>query len=289
MKEIGILPAKPNAILEIFGVQKAIIGMVHLKALPGAPHFVGGSLEPVLAAALADADALQTGGVDGLIIENAWDLPFSKPEDIGFETVAAMSVIADRLINHTQLPVGINILANGAIQALAVAKAAGARFIRVNQWVNAYVANEGFVEGPSARALRYRSHIKGDDIKIFTDVHVKHGAHAIVADRSVPEQTRDAVFFDADVLIATGQRTGDETPVEEVTTIQSAAVLPVIVGSGFNTRNAAALLNKADGAIVGSSIKQNGLWWNPVDVGLVRELMQVVQAVRDGADRSETA
>lgn len=284
LKEIGILPSKPNAILEIFGVQKAIIGMIHLKALPGAPHFGGGSLKPILAAALADAEALQAGGVDGLIIENAWDLPFSKPDDIGYETVAAMSVIADRIISHTELPVGINILANGAIQALAVAKAVGARFVRVNQWVNAYIANEGFVEGPSARALRYRSHIKGDDIKIFTDVHVKHGAHAIVADRSVPEQTRDAVFFDADVLIATGQRTGDETPLEEVASIQSATVLPIIIGSGFNRLNAIALLRKADGAIVGSSIKRDGLWWNPVDVNLVHELMQVVQSVRDQSD-----
>jgi hypothetical protein len=280
VKPGAILPSKPNALREIFGVPKAIIGMIHLKPLPGAPHFTGGNLHPVLEAALADADALYEGGVDGLIVENAWDLPFSKPEDIGFETVAAMSVIVDRIIQHSKLPVGINILANGAIQSLAVARATGARFVRVNQWVNAYVANEGFIEGPSAKALRYRTFIKGDDIKIFADVHVKHGAHAIVADRSVPEQTRDAVFFDADVLIATGQRTGDETPVEEVTSIQSATLLPVIVGSGLSTQNASALMEKADGAIIGSSIKYDELWWNPVEVERVRKLMAVVREVR---------
>lgn len=276
----NILPPKPNTLLEIFAVSKAIIGMLHLKPLPGAPHFTGGNLQSVLDAALADADALCEGGVDGLIVENAWDLPFSKPEDIGFETVSAMSVIVDRVIQHSRLPVGINILANGAIQALAVAKATGARFVRVNQWVNAYVANEGFIEGPSARALRYRAFIKGDDIKIFADVHVKHGAHAIVADRSVPEQTRDTVFFDADVLIATGQRTGDETPVEEVISIQSATLLPVIIGSGLTAQNASTLMEKADGAIVGSSIKFNELWWNPVEVERVRALMAVVREIR---------
>lgn len=280
MKDIGILPQKPDAMLQIFGVPKAIIGMIHLKALPGAPHFQGGSLEPVLQAALFDANALKEGGIDGLIVENAWDLPFSKPEDIGVETVAAMSVLVDRMMAQTHLPIGINVLANGWMQSLAVAKATGASFIRVNQWVNAYVANEGIIEGPSARAMRYRSSIRGEDIKIFADVHVKHGAHAIVADRSVEEQTRDAVFFDADVLIATGQRTGDETPVDEVTTIQSATNLPVIVGSGLSASNAGSLMQQADGAIVGSSIKLEGLWWNPVDVERVRALMKVVNEVR---------
>jgi membrane complex biogenesis BtpA family protein len=280
MREIGVLPPKPNALLEIFGVKKPIIGMIHLLPLPGAPRFRGGTLKPVLEFALNDARSLRDGGVDGLIVENGGDIPFWK--EIGFETVAAMSALVGPIMEESQLPMGINVLANGAIQGLAVAKATGASFVRVNQWVNAYVANEGIIEGPAGRALRYRSAIKGDDIKIFADVHVKHGAHAIVADRSIGEQTRDAEFFDADVLIATGQRTGDATQVSEVLAIKDGTGLPIIVGSGLHTDNAVSLLQHADGAIVGSYSKQDGVWWNPVDIQRVRKLMELVHQIRAG-------
>jgi uncharacterized protein len=285
--DIGILPPKPDTLFALFGVRKPIIGMIHLLALPGAPHFPGGSLEPVLDFALADVEALCDGGVDGLIVENAWDIPFTK--DIGLETVAAMSALVGPIRKAAGVPVGINCLANGAIPGLAIAKASGAQFVRVNQWVNAYVANEGIIEGPAGKALRYRSAIKGDDIKIFADVHVKHGAHAIVADRTLREQTRDAVFFDADVLIATGQRTGDVTEASEIDGIKAGTSLPVIIGSGFRTEDAARLLKHADGAIVGSSIKRDGAWWEPVDIDRVRRLMEIVYSARENAERKTKA
>ncbi len=87
--------------------------------------------------------------------------------------------------------------------------AGGADFVRVNQWANAYIANEGFIEGAAAKALRYRSMLRAEHIRVFADSHVKHGSHAIVADRSIQELTRDVDFFEADAVIATGQRTGD--------------------------------------------------------------------------------
>lgn len=277
-----IFPSKPNYIKEIFHQKRAVIGMVHLRPLPGAPHYKGGNLEEVYDWAIRDANALEEGGVDGLIIENAWDIPFSKPENIGFETVAAMTSVANKLKTQTNLPIGINCLANGAIQALAVAKAADLPFVRVNQWVNAYIANEGFVEGASAKAARYRSQIKGEDIKMFIDVHVKHGSHSIIADRSLADQTHDNVFFDADVLIATGTRTGNETQVSEIEGIKNHTDLPVIVGSGMTAENAAKILSVADGCIVGSFLKEEGKWWNPVSKEAVRNFMSEVEKVRTG-------
>jgi uncharacterized protein len=282
----GIFPPKSNAIVDIFKTDKAVIGMIHLKPLPGAPHFKGGNLDEVFEFAMHDVRTFEEGKVDGLIIENAWDIPFSKPEDIGMETVAALSALAVKIKQATMLPFGINCLANGAIPALAVAKAADIPFIRVNQWVNAYVANEGFVEGPSAKALRYRANIKGDNIKIFADVHVKHGSHSIVADRSLAEQTRDAIFFDADILIATGNRTGDETSIDEVQVIKDNTMLPVIVGSGMSVSNAKKIMSSCNGCIVGSSLKKDGLWWNPVDLTRVKEFMEVIQEVRAKGDNT---
>src|SRR5690606_4241020 len=163
-------------------------------------------------------------------------------------------------------------LSNAAECSLASAWAGGAGFVRVNQWANAYVANEGIIEGQAANATRYRSRIGAGPVKVFADVHVKHGAHAIVADRTLAEQTEDAEFFDADVLIATGTRTGDAAAVDEVTGIKEHTSLPVVIGSGINAGNIGELLPACDGVIVASSVKDNGRWWGRVDGAKVRQL-----------------
>jgi predicted TIM-barrel enzyme len=100
-----------------------------------------------------------------------------------------------------------------------------------------------------------------------------------VADRSLAEQTLDAEFFDADVLIATGQRTGGETDLGELEAIKEAASLPVIIGSGLTLRNAKVILSVADGAIVASSLKEDGNWWSPVSTERVKRLMEVVEGL----------
>lgn len=261
----GTRPQKPDALRALFGRSNVIIGTVHLHALPGAPAHSGETIDAIAEAALQDAQAYELGGVDGIIVENSGDLPFSKPDHIGPDTVAFMTRITTALVAQSRIPVGVNCLANAVIPAIAIAAASGGRFVRANQWVNAYIANEGFIEGPAATALRFRRSIGGQEIKIFADVHVKHGGHAIVADRTISEQARDAEFFDADVLIATGTRTGQPTSIEEVRAIQNGSELPVIVGSGLSSDNIAELFGVADGAIVGSALKVGGVWWQRVD------------------------
>lgn len=273
--------SRDSVLLELFGVRKPLIGMVHSLPLPGAPRYEPGSLEHAYEYGVEEAVRLTGGGVDGLLIENAGDYPYAKPEDIGPETASATAVLARLIRQSTDLPVGINIVANAAVPSLAAAVAAGAQFVRVNQWVNAYVANEGLIEGAAPRALRYRRWIGGTSLKIFADVHVKHGSHAIVADRPLDEQARDAAFFDADVLIATGYRTGDATQLDELTTIGEATDLPVIVGSGLDVSNARETLQLCDGAIVGSALKEGTDWLNPVDLAKVSELTSIVKQFRE--------
>ncbi len=277
---MAVYRAKPNAIQAIFARRKAVIGVIHLHALPGSPNYDGASMDALLAHALSEAERYRAGGLDGLIVENHGDIPFSKPADLGPETAACMAVITQAVRTATSLPVGVNVLANGAVQALAVAKAAGAAFIRVNQWANAYVANEGFMEGRAAEAARYRAWLHARDVKIFADVHVKHGAHAITADRSIAELARDVEFFDADVAIATGQRTGDSATTEELRTIAAGTSLPVAVGSGVNPDNVGDILSIADAVIVASYLKQDGVWWNEVDPDRVATFMQAVAKAR---------
>ena len=270
---------RPHALAALFGKPRAIIGVVHARPLPGAPDYDGEPIEKIYDRAVADARRYAAGGFDGLIVENHGDIPFLKPEDIGPETAATMAVMAERVRREARLPVGVNVLANGALTALAVAKAAGAGFIRVNQWANAYVANEGIIEAPAAKAMRYRSWLRAQEVRIFADAHVKHGAHAITADRSIAELTRDVEFFDADVVIATGQRTGDAATAEEIRAIKEATTLPVVVGSGVAVDNVGEILSLADGVIVASSLKRDGVWWNDVDPDRVAAFMSVVKAL----------
>jgi membrane complex biogenesis BtpA family protein len=275
-----VLPSKPDALRAIFPRSKPIIGVIHLRSLPGAPRYDGEPVSEIYAAGVRDARTLAEGGIDGIIVENASDMPFARPEHIGPETVAALSAACMEVRAAVDIPIGITCVANGAIPALAIAKAVGARWVRVNQWANAYVANEGLMNGSAPQAMRYRSMIGARDVAIFADVHVKFGAHAITADRSIPEQATDAEWFDADVLIATGERTGSPTARAEVEQVKSGTNLPVIVGSGLSPEQVPDLFAAADGAIVGQWLKHDGLWWNPVDPRRVAALVEAVSKVR---------
>ncbi|MEN0616557.1 BtpA/SgcQ family protein [Klebsiella indica] len=274
----AISAGKSSAIQDVFSRSKAVIGVIHCAPFPGAPKYHGETVCYIIERALKDAENYLEGGVHGLIVENHGDIPFSKPEDIGPETAALMAVITDNIRRRFPVPLGINVLANAAIPALATALAGGADFVRVNQWANAYIANEGFIEGAAAKALRYRNQLQANHIRVFADSHVKHGSHAIVADRSIPELTRDVEFFEADAVIATGQRTGDSATLSEIDEIRSATSLPLLVGSGVTPDNVVEILSRTQGVIVASTLKEEGVWWNPVERARVKHFMAVAQA-----------
>jgi hypothetical protein len=270
-----------NVLKELFPVEKPIIGMVHSLPLPGSPDFKKYKLPDVYDYAVEEALKLVECGVDGLLIENAGDIPFVKSEYLGPETAACVAVIGERIRKETSVPIGVNIVANAAIHSIAAAKAFGGQFVRVNQWANAYIANEGFVEGASGLALRYRAMLEAEDIHVLADVHVKHGSHAIVSDRPIEELARDTEFFGAAALIATGFRTGDPTRVEEVEAIRRGSELPILVGSGINADNCRQLLSVADGAILGVSVKVPNKMSGRTDVGKLKAFMANVRELRD--------
>jgi hypothetical protein len=280
---VAISAEKIDAIQAIFSRPKAVIGVIHCDPFPGSPKYRGKPVSAIIDRALRDAENYILGGVHGLIVENHGDIPFSKPEDIGPETPALMAVITEKVRERFGVPLGINVLANAALPAFATALAGGADFIRVNQWANAYIANEGFIEGAAAKALRYRSQLRAEHIRVFADSHVKHGSHAIVADRSIQELTRDVDFFEADAVIATGQRTGDSATLEEIDEIRAATTLPLLVGSGVAPANVCQILERTQAVIVASALKVDGVWWNDVDRDRVKHFMAVAQAALDQA------
>ena len=185
----------------------AVIGIIRSYACTtGSPHYDGEAVAHIYDFACAEAQRYREGGVDGLIVENHGDIPFAKPDELGPETAACMAVMADRVRRESGLPIGINVLANGAVQGLAVAKAAGAVFVRVNQWANAYVANEGFIEG-EARAARGLQQLAARGRGECRRCPCQDAAHAVVADRTLQESDTGQEFFDADAVMApTGTR-----------------------------------------------------------------------------------
>ena len=167
---------------------KLLIGVVHLRPLPGAPRFAG-DFRAVTKAAVADAIAYERGGAHAIILENFGDLPFSKAS-VAPETVAAMTAVGVAVRSAIQLPLGFNVLRNDALAALALCTAVGGRFIRVNVHCGAMVTDQGLIEGNAYQTLRQRQHLC-PDVEIFADVHVKHAVP--FGDWSLEEAARDAV------------------------------------------------------------------------------------------------
>lgn len=266
---------------DVFGTGKTIIGMVHLRPLPGAPGYrPEGGMRSVLEAALEDASRLVEGGVDGIQIENQGDWPFLPPGEIGPETVAAVTAAVARIRDRFAVPTGINIHLNGVCQALAVAVATECQWVRAFELANAYVAPSGIIDAAGPRALRYRCVLRSEEkIMIFGDYHVKHGSHQLVADKSLVELAGDVEAALADAIIVTGRRTGASPDRNEIALIREAVGIPLLIGSGLSPDTMGELLPLTDGAIVGSAFKVDGKLENPVDEKRVREFMQLVRAV----------
>jgi membrane complex biogenesis BtpA family protein len=260
----------------LFPRAKAILGMVHLRPLPGAPRY-DGDFDEVVAAAIADAGAMREGGVDALIVENFNDSPF-YPRHVEPETVAAMAIAVREVVRAVStVPVGVNVLRNDWKAALAVAATAGARFIRLNVLTDALVTDQGIIEAPAHLALRYRRALGADHVLIFADLYSKHGAP--LARRPLPTVARDmAERGMADAIIVSGEESADAPRPEDIMTVRDAVPeTPVILGSGMR-ESTAHLLALADGAVFGYWAKRDNVITNPVDPEKVRRFVSLSHA-----------
>lgn len=256
--------------------------MIHLLPLPGAPRYEAGGMKKVFERAEEEAVMLEDAGVDGLQVENIWDLPYCKPDCIGPETVAGLAAAASAVSRKVTIPVGINCHINGVCQALAVAAAVGAKWVRAFELANAYISNSGIIEAAGPEALRYRARLNADDVMIFGDFHVKHGSHHILSDRSLEEQSHDVENSGGDAVIITGLKTGSAPTIQDIKRIRNAVSIAVLIGSGLSMSNAEELFPLSDGAIVGSSFKEGNDWRNRVDPGRASAFMKRIKSIRGG-------
>jgi len=247
----------------LFTHSKPVIGVIHVGALPGTPRS-SQTVTELVRQAKEEAKVYRECGVDGVIIENMHDVPYLKG-DVGPEIVAAMTAIGIEVKNECRLPVGIQILAGANIEAMAVAHAANLDFIRAEGYAYAHVADEGLIEASAAKLLRYRKMIGAERVQVWTDVKKKHSAHAITADVSLGQTAETVEFMGADCVIVTGSVTGEAPKVSDVKEAKSHCHLPVFLGSGISEANIDQFHNEADGFIIGSYFKVDGLWSNTID------------------------
>jgi membrane complex biogenesis BtpA family protein len=258
------------------GSPRALIGMLHVGALPGTPS-AQTPLEAIVEQAIADARIYRDEGFTALAIENMHDRPYLRGA-VGPEIVAAMTVVAREVRRDVNLPLGLQILAGANREALATAHASGADFVRVEGFVYAHVADEGVIESCAGELLRYRRLIGADRVLVLADIKKKHSAHAITADVSIVETAKAAELFLADGLIVSGPATGIAASPAEVRDVADGVCLPVLVGSGLSADNLSQFAH-ATGFIVGSSVKRHGRWDQPLDRANVRAIVRAWSAL----------
>jgi len=258
-----------GVIKSLFGVPRALVGVIHTGGLPGTPSG-GQEIERIVETAVREARVYASAGFHAVMIENTHDRPYLKGA-VGPEIVAALAVIGLEVRRATALPLGVQVLAGANQSAVAVALACGASFVRVEGFVFAHVADEGLIESSAGSLLRYRRAIGADGIRIFGDIKKKHSAHALTADVSIVETAKAAEFFLIDGVIVSGVATGAPADPSEVRSVAEAVSVPTLVGSGVTLENLHHYAS-ADALIVGSWVKQGGIWSGPLDESRVRAL-----------------
>ena len=242
--------------------------MVHLGPLPGSPHY-NGDLSTLIDAAVDDAATLSKAGFDAVMVENFGDAPFFA-DDAPKITATAMTRAVDA-VGRVGLPVGVNVLRNDALAALAIAATTGASFIRVNVLSGTMFTDQGPIVGSAAEVARFRE-AHCPDVAVMADVFVKHATPP--AGLTLEGATRDlSERSGADAIIVSGSGTGAETALEDLTSVADTTHLPVYVGSGVTADSVAKLLTIADGAIVGTATKPGGNAAAPVDLDLAAAMV----------------
>jgi membrane complex biogenesis BtpA family protein len=266
---------------EVFAVRKPVIAMLHLAALPGDPEFDNkGGIAAVIARAHEELEALQSGGVDGVMISNEFSLPYlTKTEPI---TAITMARIIGELLPEIRVPYGVNVLWDGRA-SIDLAVATGAQFVR-EIFTGVYASDFGLWDTNIGEVARHRTRVGGAGVKLFFNIVPESATY--LADRDLESITRTTVFATRpDAICVSGATAGSPTDSEAVRVVkQAAGAVPVFVNTGVRADNVAAELEIADGAIVGTYFKKDGVFENRAQRPRVEELITEVRRFRKGLD-----
>ena len=251
-----------------------IIGVVHLKALPGSPSY-GNNLEQIYQNAKKDAEALKNGGVDSIIFENFGDTPFVK-DSISKLTISHFVSIVNDIKRNIDLTIGVNVLRNDGEAAISIASATGASFVRINILSGTMYTDQGIVEGKAHEILKLKKSLE-NEIEIYADVFVKHAVPP--SGYTIENQTKELLDrAGADKIIITGDGTGKEIDYSQL--IKLREIVPkekLVIGSGVNQQNIKEYKGIADILIIGTSFKINQDVNKSVDEQSVKKIVQMIQ------------
>lgn len=251
------------------------IAMIHTQASPGTPKN-SMAADEIIEKAVQEAQIYKKNGIETVAIENMHDVPYTK--QIRPEITALMAVIGNE-VKKLGLECGIQILAGGNKEALAVAKAAGLDFIRAEGFVFGHIGDEGYFDSCAGELLRYRKQIGADNVKVYTDIKKKHSSHAVTSDISLKETAEAAKFFLSDGIIITGASTGMPASIEDLKEVKEIGI-PVLIGSGITDQNLRQYWDYADRFIIGSYFKKNGHWANELDEERIKRLMDIYNSLK---------
>lgn len=246
-----------------------IIGMVHCLPLPGTPGF-DGDYQKIISQAVADAITLEQAGVDAVIVENMGDTPFAATLDM--EQTVALTAAAVAVQNAIHIPIGIDAAFNDCKASLSIAGITNSSFVRIPVFVDTVVFTDGIINPCARECMKYRKDLGLEHIKVIADVQVKH-THMLLPHITIEQSAKMAVECGADGIIITGSVIGELTPIEMIERVKKVVPIPVLAGSGVNAKNIKEQFSVADGAIIGSSLKKDGILTNPISYDLVKEVV----------------
>ena len=265
---------------EMFGTEKPIIGLLHLKPLPGDPFYApNGSLDDVIACARADLEALQNGGVDGVLVTNELSIPYEKK--VSGVTLGAMGMVVGALKERFTVPYGVEAIYDGDA-TMEICAATGAAFTRC-LFTGAWAGDLGLVDRDVAKTLRLKAALRLDELKLF--YFVTSEGEVYLNDRSYPDIAKSMLFnCGPDALVVGGAAAGVGPGGELLEEVRAAAKgVPVVCGTGCKKETVAQILNNCDGAFVGTTFKKDGVFENRVDARRVKEFMDTVKQMRGNA------
>lgn len=264
-------------IKELFGTTKAIIAMAHLPPLPGSPGYdARRGMSGLIDAVARDIEALQGAGVDAIMFGNEGDRPYvlrAPPAGL-----AAMTAVVAACKPALKVPFGVDYLWD-PVATVALAAATEARFAR-EVFTGVYDSDMGLWQPDCAGALRLRHDLGRDDLKLLFNVNAEFAAP--LGERAIERKAESAVFSAlADAICVSGPMTGQAVETSDLEKVRRRLPrTPVFANTGVNIDNVAAVLAIADGAVVGTHFKKDGVTWNAVDPDRARRFMDAVRRLR---------
>ena len=254
---------------ELFGTDKPVIGMMHLMAMPTDPKYdLEGGMQKVIDRARADLHALQNGGIDGILFCNEYSIPYT--DNVRPVTIACMARIIGELKSEIKVPFGVDVAAD-PYKVFDLAAAVDADFLR-ETLSGAYAGDYGIQSYKMGEIERHRVEVGCRKTYTLATL-VPEGARQI-SERPIGEVAKTITSALApSALLVYGIAAGNAIDSSMVAKAKEAVDTPVFASNGVKAETVADTLSIADGCVVGTWLKVDGKFYNPVDEARVAELM----------------